>query len=144
MQRGQGLIIATSAIIFLFIIFTTSDRTCLIWRKLLNNSAGIIRPYQAPLLSCDGPSEDIVPQSYVVFLHYGCSLEQHKQTVSEGADLDSAIRFVFPETDFHGLYYHAYLDDGPLAAVRSDIVVDMVECSVRPHPADFDFGEEVE
>lgn len=90
-------------------------------------------PYQAPMIACDVPTEEIVHQSYIVFLHQGCSLEQHKRAVAEGADLDSAIISVFPETDYHGLYYRAKLDDDALATVRADVVVDMVECNRKVH-----------
>ena len=101
-------------------------------------------PYQAPLYGCDGPSEDRVHQSYMIFLHHGCSLEQHKQAVGEEADVDSAIKFVFPETAQYGLYYRAELGDSALAAVRADLGVDMVECNRRAYPETFDLGEEIE
>ena len=131
MQRKHTLIPAAIAIVILLIISTTSNTTSLTWRKVLHKSTDIAAPYQAPIYGCDGPEKDRVPHKYAVFLHHGCSLEQHKRAVGEGADLDSAIKFVFPETPWYGLYYSAELDDSALSAVRADLVVDMVECVRR-------------
>ena len=86
------------------------------------------RPYEAPVRLCD--LESRVPDSYVVFLHFGCGLETHKQVVGDGVDWDNAVQFVFEETKNHGLYYSANLDEVGLAAVRADIGVDMVECDL--------------
>lgn len=92
-------------------------------------------PYEAPLHACDNP-EEVVPQKYTVFLHAGYSLEQHKQTVGDAVDFESAIRHIFPETSRHGLYYDGTLNDSELAAVRADLGVDMVECVGKVHLID--------
>lgn len=90
--------------------------------------------YTAPILSCDDPKE-VVPDDYQVFLHKGYSLDQHKAFVckSTDVDFDSAIERIFNETASHGLIYYAILDEDALAAVRSDIGVDLVICVVRLH-----------
>jgi len=88
--------------------------------------------YEAPMHVCDVP-EETVPDSYVVFLHKGYSLETHKKAI--GVNIDSAIRFVFDETARYGLYYSAKFDNATLAAVRTDIGVNMVECNLKVHPA---------
>lgn len=82
--------------------------------------------YEAPLHLCD--SRTLVPRQYAVFLHSGYSLEEHKQAVGNGADLNSSITNVFPERADHGLYYTAELHNASLDAVRADTGVDMVEC----------------
>jgi hypothetical protein len=88
--------------------------------------------YEAPMHVCDVP-EEIVPDSYIVFLHKGYTLETHKKAI--GVNIDSAIRLVFNETAHHGLYYSAKFDKATLAAIRTDIGVDMVECDLKAHPA---------
>lgn len=127
MQRTSFLIIATIAIGFLFVISQSSDTVSLAWRRVLHQATNNMEPYQAPL-RCDGPLEDLAPNSYLVYLHHGCSLEKHKRTVGKGAHLDSAIGFVFPESERLGICYDATLNESALAAVRCDVVVDMVEC----------------
>jgi hypothetical protein len=81
---------------------------------------------------CGGPSEDIIANSYIVFLHWGYSLAEHKQTVSD-IDLDPLIKIIFEETANHGLYYSVELEEGALEVVRADWGVDMVECDRRAH-----------
>lgn len=88
--------------------------------------------YQAPMYHCE---EDIVPNSYIVFLSPGVSLEQHKRSVGPGADLDSAISRVHDNWDPNRIIYSADLEDGPLAAVRVDTGVDLIECNARVHIA---------
>ncbi|KAH8595494.1 hypothetical protein B0O99DRAFT_156998 [Bisporella sp. PMI_857] len=100
------------------------------WPNTLNCRARVI--YEAPLLNCDVPKEEIVPDSYVVFLHQGYSLDKHKQAV--GVNIDSAIQYIVNETAVHGLYYRAGFDNATLAAVRTDIGVDVVECNRKVHP----------
>lgn len=55
-------------------------------------------PYQAPL-RCTGPIEGMIPEAHFVYIHRGCSLEQHKRTAGEGLDFDQAIEHVFPEDE---------------------------------------------
>ena len=126
----------------LFIISRMADTISFAWRTVLYKSTGIIGLYQAPLY-CDGPKGDLIPQKCFVYLHHGCSLEQHKRAVDEGANLDSAIKHVFPEDERLGLCYDAKLDDNALTAVRSDLVVDMVECEYYAHLVALDPGEEL-
>lgn len=104
-------------------------------RKLLYQQSTMLNkffknnePYKAPLRLCDLKSR--VPNSYVVFLHFGYGLETHEKVVGNGVDWDNAIKFVFEETKDYGLYYSAKLDEEALAAVRADIGVDMVECDL--------------
>jgi hypothetical protein len=142
MRRNAILITAIIAVGFLFTISRTSDTVSLAWRTVLYKSTNIMGLYQATL-RCDGPKEDLIPQAYMVYLHHGCSLEQHKRTVGEGADLDSAIRHVFLETEQYGFIYEVKLNDSALAAVRSDLVVDFVECEYEAHLSALDPGEEL-
>ena len=132
MQRTSLLIIATIAIGFLFVISQSSDTVSLAWRRVLHPPTNNMEPYQAPL-RCDGPLEDLAPDSYLVYLYHSCSLEKHKRTVGKGADLDSAISIVFPESERLGIVYDATLNESALAAVRCDLVVDMVECQYYAH-----------
>jgi hypothetical protein len=105
------------------------------WQQTLPMSnAGKSGSYEAPILGCDEPEEDVVKDSYQVFLHKGYSLGQHKMTVGSAVDLATAIRNILNETASHGLYYDATLDENALAAVRADIGVDLVICDVRAHP----------
>ena len=71
-----------------------------------------------------------MPDSCVVFLHFGYGLETHTKVVGNGVDWDNAVKFVFEETKNHGLYYSAKLDEEGLTAVRADIGVDIVECDL--------------
>lgn len=87
--------------------------------------------YEAPVHNRD--SIDRVPQSYIVFPPSGCSLDQHKQAIGDGVDLESAIKYVFPETASHGLYNSVELDNASLAAVRADTAVGIDECNLRVH-----------
>lgn len=90
--------------------------------------------YEAPLHLGDNPTR--VPHEYIVFLHLGYSLEQHKQAVGDSADLDSAIMYIFPETASNGIYYSAELHNASLAAVRADTGVDMVESNIQVYLID--------
>lgn len=132
-MRRHFLLITAGAICIAFLITlfkwpTSFLNDSLARRKLLYQSpTRIMNDYEAPLHLCDSPTR--VPHEYIVFLHFGYSLEQHKQAVGNGADLDSAITNIFPETTNHGLYYNAELPNASLAAVRADIGVDMVECN---------------
>lgn len=73
----------------------------------------------------------MIPESYFVFLHQGCSLEDHKSHIE--ADLDSKITHIFPAATWHGLYYAAdNVDDVILDAIRADVFVDMIECNRAP------------
>ena len=141
MYRRLLFISATIAIGFLF-KHRTSETVTLQWRRLLYKSTNIRGPYEAPI-RCEGPEEDLIPDIYMVYLHFGCSLEQHKSVVGEGADLDSAITHVFPEDEGLGLCYEAKLNDTALVAVRSDLVVDMVECEYEAHLAAIGSVEEL-
>ena len=92
---------------------------------------------------CNGTSEDLIHETYMVYLHHGCTLEEHKQLVGEKAGLDSAIKYVFEESEGLGVCYGAKLNDSALAAVRTDIAVDMIECQYRGHLEDLQSGEEL-
>ena len=76
----------------------------------------------------NGISEDLIYETYIVYLYYRCTLEEHKQLVGEKAGLDSAIKYVFEESEGLGVYYSAKLNDSALAAVRTDITVNMIKC----------------
>ena len=90
--------------------------------------------YEATLYCSDDLTR--IPDEYFVYLHFGYSLEQHKQEVGGGADLDLPVSSLFPETANYGHYYFARLDDAGLAAVRADIGVDMVECNFSAYLID--------
>ena len=92
-------------------------------------------PYQAPLIPEDLPEEDRIPESYIVFLHQGCSLDEHKRTLArQGVDLESKIQNIFPEkVGRYGTYYGADdIDDEALEAIRADVNVDVVEYERSP------------
>ena len=115
------------AISFLFLSSSTSNAFMSSWPRAFSRLTNNTGPYQAPLI-CDGIPDWLVPGAYIVYLHDGCSLAQHKRTVADQVDLDSCIRSIYPEIDGLGVVYSAYFSDSALAAVRSDWMVDMVEC----------------
>ena len=127
MQR-YFLLITAGAICIAILIILSKRPTNLLTDSL---ETRIMNDYEAPLHLCDSPTR--LPHKYIVFLHLGYLLEQHKQAVGDRADLDSAITYIFPETASYGLYYSAELHNASLAAVRADIGVDMVECNLEVH-----------
>lgn len=138
MARTRNILIIS---ILLFLLGTTFRRpgVTLFWRRAQNSSSGrLMHSYQAPAQGCEWP--DVIRGNYLIYLHHGCSIEKHLQTVDERlqtaspqTDLKSKITHVWPETKHHGLYYSAdNLDIWTIRAVRYDIVVDMVECSRSP------------
>jgi hypothetical protein len=88
--------------------------------------------YEAPLL-CNMSSEDLVPQSYGVFLSPGWTLENHFEAI--GRNLTSHIRWVWDRTIVvDQVVYHAErIDDGLLAKIGDDRYVDTVSCDYRVH-----------
>jgi hypothetical protein len=108
-------------------------------RKIPGNPAFPTRKsgLEAPLRLCDDLTK-VIPDHYTVYLHYDHSMEEHKQTVGNATDLDTAMDDMFPasvdsETAMilRGTDYFAKLDDTGLAAVRADLGVDLVECEPR-------------
>ena len=87
-------------------------------------------------MHCEGPKEDIVPDSYFILLHWGYSLTEHKQIVGEAVDLDALIEHIFEGTVHFGLSYSIELDETALDVVRSEWGVDMVECDQWVHLID--------
>lgn len=88
-------------------------------------------PYEAPLRICQSP--DVIPESYVVYLERGHTLEQHMQFV--GIDLKPLMDGdPFPENSRLGIVYCAELDATTLAMVRRDTGVSFVECNLKPEP----------
>nr|POE93443.1 hypothetical protein CFP56_19455 [Quercus suber] len=120
-------------LLLLFLVTSFENpRVVLLWRRLSHKPTPLLRPYRAPLVNCELP--DLIPDSYFIFLHHGCSLENHKRTIGYQIDLDSKIQYSFPETRHYGHYYGAYdLDDAALDAIRADIAVDMIECNRELH-----------
>jgi hypothetical protein len=104
------------------------------WQQLYST---LSQSYTAPITGCDGTPEDIVEDSYRIYLHRGYSIEQHKTLVIEGGvDWDSCFgRVQLNETLSHGLVYRGTFDKDALAIVRADIGVDLVNCDKRLHPA---------
>ena len=98
------------------------------WRKAVYKST-----YQA-WMHCNAPDEDIIPNSYFVFLHWGYPLDEHKQAMKPKVSLDGHIERVFEQTHSYGTYYAAKLDNASLEAVRADVGVDFVECNRRIYP----------
>jgi hypothetical protein len=90
--------------------------------------------YEAPLL-CSMSSEDLVPQSYGVFLSPGWTLENHFEAV--GTILTSNIRWVWDRTIVADrVVYHAErINDVLLAKIRADRFVDHVSCGYKIHMA---------
>jgi hypothetical protein len=104
--------------------------------KMPGNPAFPIRndDLEAPLRSCD--DDDIIPDDYVVYLHYGYSFEDHERTIDNAFDLEGAIRKANGQgTDADASHlarygsYSAILDSLGLAAVRADPGVDAVACN---------------
>ena len=92
------------------------------------------------MFGCEWP--DVIQGAYFIFLHHGCTLEEHTETVGKQANLDWKITHVFPGADHHGLCYTVEeIDDVALDAIRTDIVVDMIECNRSPKAIE---GETVE
>lgn len=135
MQRYHYLITAWGAICIATLVMVSTQSTklpvdSLERRKLLYQSpASVMNAYKAPLHLCNNPMRRL--NEYIVFLHQGYSLEQHKQAVGNGTDFDSALVHIIPERKMHGLYYSADLDAASLTSVRADIGGDMVECEVQ-------------
>jgi hypothetical protein len=88
---------------------------------------------EAPLHACDSP--DRIPDNYCVYLRYGYPLETHKLFVANFVDLDTTIDQISPQTDRHGTFYWAVLNETGLVAVRDDLGVDMVVCDQYVRPA---------
>jgi hypothetical protein len=86
---------------------------------------------EAPLHGCDSP--DRIPDNYCVYLRYSYPLKTHKLFVGNFVDLDTTIDQISPQTDRHGIFYWAVLNETGLAAVRDDLGVDMVECDQYIH-----------
>ena len=110
MATGSGLrlqiIIAVLALLSLCALgLPRPGHLGLFCRKARYGYFNLSHPYRAPLHNCDGPNvkQDINVRSYCVFLHYGCSLDEHKRMVGRSACLDSRITHIFPETRSHGL-----------------------------------------
>lgn len=85
--------------------------------------------YVAPMTLCDLDTR--IPDDYVVYFRQSYTIEQHKQAVGDAVDLDLAIKRVFEETDDFGMHFSAQFSGSALAAVRSDVGVDTVECNGR-------------
>lgn len=86
--------------------------------------------WTAPLECNSGPDPEL-PNRYLVFLHRGYSLLEHKDIVRDLVDLDQAIdhdAIVSGEGGLYELFYSAHLNDTALAAVRADLGVDAVAC----------------
>lgn len=80
------------------------------------------------MFSCD--YGDAVEDAYFVFLHHGCSLEKHSQTVREQVGLDLKFSHILAETAGHGLTYTAEdVDAVALESIRADVAVDLVGCN---------------
>ena len=63
------------------------------WQQSASTSStGNESSYVAPIVGCDGPEEEIVKDSYTVFLHEGYSLDQHKTFVGGAVNLSTRRR----------------------------------------------------
>ena len=116
-------IVAISAMSILS-ISTSSNAAYDARRRLLDGKSAA---KVAPLYSCDRPSEWIVPDDYIVYLHRGYSLEDHQRTVGDALPVGSieSVSRVYRST----VFYRAKLDRSSLHAIRSDPRVDFVECN---------------
>ena len=97
-----------------------------------HRAARIVTGGPAPRVNCNVPEEIILPNSYSIILKSGYSLEQHKQAVGRGADLDAATEDVLDEPlpGFQTTYFAKIEDTSLLAAIRADPGVDFIECDV--------------
>lgn len=120
--------IATILVLTSLVGILTLPHFALLRRRALYQSRALMSAYRAPMVGCERTG--VIEGSYFVFLHCGCSLDKHNQTIGNNVDITSKIRRVYPETPGHGLYYWAEdIDETALEAIRSDIVVDMIECN---------------
>ena len=97
-----------------------------------HRTARILTGGPAPLINCDVPEENLLRNSYSIILKSGYSLEQHKQAVGRGADLDAATEDVldYPFSGFQTTYFAKIEETSLLAAIRADPGVDFIECDV--------------
>jgi hypothetical protein len=129
MRRPAILVAAVFAIVGVVLLShhaPTAATVARTRRRLVYGSS-----YRAPIY-CGAPNEDIIANNYFIFLHWGHSLAEHKQAVSD-IDLDPLVKIIFEETANHGLYYSVEMEEGALEVVRADWGVDMVECDRRVH-----------
>lgn len=91
--------------------------------------------YRAPFRQCDGPMEDLIPDSYVVWLAKGHTLQQHKQVLGGSFDLDSMVIAVF-QCNPGRVCYEVKADDSSISAIRADAGVDYIDCNYRVHMFD--------
>jgi hypothetical protein len=136
MPQHLSFITLTIVLLTTLVFFTYSSPMQYVTHQWQQLSSILSRPYEAPMDGCNGPPEEIVKDSYSVFLHRTYPLDQHKTFVVEhGVDWDTAFdEIISNETESHGLRYGANLDDEALAIVRADIGVDLLICATRAHP----------
>ncbi|TVY27984.1 hypothetical protein LHYA1_G003487 [Lachnellula hyalina] len=84
--------------------------------------------YRAPLHNCD--YESLVPNSYVIYLTPGHSLEQHSEAV--GKDMKPLVHHVFDMYTEKVVYVGRPVDGSLLEAIRADEGVELVECEDEP------------
>lgn len=84
--------------------------------------------YRAPLHNCD--YESLVPNSYVIYLTPGHSLEKHSEAV--GKDIKPFVHHVFDMYTEKVVYVGRPVDGGLLEAIRADEGVELVECEDEP------------
>ena len=76
---------------------------------------------EAPLLYCNLPEIVRTPNTYVVSLAPGYSMERYKEAVAAyGIDLDPAIEHVLDRISPIRMFYSASLDGLSLQAIRVD------------------------
>ena len=87
--------------------------------------------YQAPLHNCNTGLER-VPESYIVYLAPGYSLEKHSEVV--GRDVREFLNHVYDICTGKVVYVGRPVDEGLLKAIRGDKGVEKVECEDVPQP----------
>jgi hypothetical protein len=104
------------------IVAVTSSNPLSIFPKPTSNSS----PYKAPLYCPPSPS-DIIPDSYLIMLFPGRTLQDHFSII--GVDMKPYFHSSFGEQVFGRVLYSVYsVNEEVLERIRSDIGVQRVEC----------------
>nr|OQO26827.1 hypothetical protein B0A51_06488 [Rachicladosporium sp. CCFEE 5018] len=132
-RQNTSILITLSLILLATLYIKHKDN--ILWRKAFYYyPTRLVPAYRAPLLHCSPPYS--VPGSYYVYLHHGCTIEQHNETLGEAINLDLMIKSAQHGTKQYdyAIYWARGVDDAVLAAIRGDLAVDAVECMKRPQP----------
>ena len=102
-------------------------------RRARYGSNDLLQPYRAALTGRETPYT--IEQSYIVDLHHGSSLAEHRATIGR-PDLETNIRYIFPDGAVMGVaYVSENIDDETLDNIRADFRVNLVVCECGGEPA---------